>query len=108
MGFSNITVIITALEEELGIKPTLLELQNVLRNSNFLIADGGSQDKTVSIAQNLGATTFIQKGKGKGNAIRQSLKRVDKHSNYVVFYRCGLYLSCFTAKKDDFDIRKKS
>ena len=85
MKFSNTTVIIAALEEETGIKPTLIELQNILKESSILVADGGSKDKTVEIAQTLGATTFIQKGKGKGNAIRQSLERVNINSCYVVF-----------------------
>jgi dolichol-phosphate mannosyltransferase len=78
-------VIIATLEEETGIKPTLIELQRILKDSFFLIADGGSKDKTVAIAQNLGAATFIQKGKGKGNAIRQSLERLNKSISYVAF-----------------------
>jgi dolichol-phosphate mannosyltransferase len=78
-------VIIAALEEEIGIKPTLIELQKILKDSYFLIADGGSRDRTVAIAKNLGALTFVQKGKGKGSAIRQSLHRLNHQICYVVF-----------------------
>jgi dolichol-phosphate mannosyltransferase len=85
LKFSNTTVVIAALEEELGMKPTLIELRDVLKDSCFLIADGGSKDKTVEIAQNLGASTFVQKGKGKGSAIRQSLHLISSSSKYVVF-----------------------
>ena len=85
MKFSNTTVLIAAIEEETGIKPTLIELQKTLKDSKFLVADGGSKDRTVTIAKDLGATTFIQKGTGKGNAIRQGLKRVDAESSYVIF-----------------------
>jgi dolichol-phosphate mannosyltransferase len=85
LKFSNTTVIIATLDEEAGIKPTLIELQKTLKDSKFLVADGGSKDNTVTIAKDLGATTFLQNGTGKGNAIRQSLKRVILKSSFVVF-----------------------
>ncbi|MHA2060681.1 MAG: glycosyltransferase family 2 protein [Candidatus Sifarchaeia archaeon] len=85
LNFSDTTVVIPALEEEMGIKPTLIELREILKDSCFLIADGGSKDNTVAIAQVLGASTFVQKGKGKGSAISQSLKRVNKTNRFVVF-----------------------
>jgi dolichol-phosphate mannosyltransferase len=99
LRFSKTTVVIAALEEEIGIKPTLIELQHILKDSTFLIVDGGSKDKTVSIAQNLGATTFIQRGKGKGSAICQSLKRVNKNSSYVVFTDADYTYPAFKLKK---------
>jgi len=81
---SDIVVAIAALNEEKGIGPTIEEIRFVLNNAYFLVVDGRSVDKTVEIAKNLGADVVFQKKKGKGEAISQSIKKLD-NAKYVVF-----------------------
>ncbi len=82
---STIGVVIATLNEEKGIGPTILELQEVLGNPYVLVVDGRSVDKTVEIAKNLGAEIEIQKGLGKGLAISQGIRRLGSRVEYVVF-----------------------
>ena len=82
--YSDISVIISTLDEELGIKPTICELKEVLSNSRFIVVDGGSKDRTVEIAKDLGADVFIQDGECKGDAIRNGLNKIHCNTRYVV------------------------
>lgn len=81
----NVAVIIAAVNEAEGIGPTLQELTNVLVNPHFLVIDGGSRDRTVRIAKEMGADVLLQNGEGKGNALYQGIKALDFQVNYVVF-----------------------
>lgn len=81
----EVTVIIPALNEEKGIGPTILELQQTLGDLLILVIDGNSTDRTVEIASGMKAGVVMQGGKGKGQAIAQALKYVDSNTRYVVF-----------------------
>ena len=85
MVFPVTVVIIPTLDEELGIEPTISEMKEVLVDSRFVVVDGGSKDRTVEIAKDLGAEVFIQDGEGKGGAIRHALNQLHSNTNYVVF-----------------------
>jgi dolichol-phosphate mannosyltransferase len=80
-----VSVVIATLNEEEGIGPTLMEMQNVLHDSRLIVVDGNSIDKTIEIAKNMGADVLLQEGKGKGNAISQGLRLYGSNSPYVVF-----------------------
>ncbi len=82
---SFVSVVIATLNEEEGIGPTLQEMQSVLHDTNFVVIDGNSVDKTIEIAKNLGADVFLQEGKGKGNAMSQGLRLYGSQSEFVVF-----------------------
>lgn len=82
---SNVAVLIAALNEEDGIGPTLEELKRVLDDPYFLVVDGGSADRTVEIAKEMGADVILQEGKGKGQAIGQGIKYLNSDTRYVVF-----------------------
>jgi len=82
---SDIAVVVAALNEEEGIGPTLLELKRYLTDSHLVVVDGNSIDKTVEIAQNLGADVSLQDGVGKGAAMHQGIKQLHSSSRYVVF-----------------------
>jgi dolichol-phosphate mannosyltransferase len=84
-GSSLVTVILAAFNEEKGICLTLQELGRVLENPRFLVVDGKSLDKTIEVAEKLGADVHIQSGRGKGQAICEALARVEKDTKYVVF-----------------------
>ena len=82
---SSVSVVVAALNEEIGIGPTLEELQRVLANPYMLVVDGNSHDRTLEIAKNMGAEVLLQEGKGKGDAISQGIKRLNPESRYVIF-----------------------
>ena len=77
-------LIVTALNEEHGIGPTLTEFLDNLGASRVLIVDGYSRDRTVEIAKNLGADIAFQDGVGKGNAIAKALENIALNVKYVV------------------------
>ena len=70
---SLISVIIPALNEELGIKKTLLGIpKKVLSDRGYdleiLVIDGNSDDLTRNVAEKLGAKVIIERRKGYGRA----------------------------------------
>jgi dolichol-phosphate mannosyltransferase len=77
-------VIIAALNEELGIGPTIVELSENLHPQHVLVVDGHSSDRTVEIAKVCGADVLVQDGFGKGDAISKALKSADLSVDYVV------------------------
>jgi glycosyltransferase involved in cell wall biosynthesis len=78
-------VVIATLNEEEGIGPTLAELGESLETPRVLVVDGNSTDRTMKIAEEMGAHVLPQKGTGKGDAIAQAIKHVDQDIKYVVF-----------------------
>ncbi len=78
-------VIVATLNEEEGIGPTLAELRDTLEDPMFLVVDGNSTDRTVEIAEEMGAEVLFQEGKGKGDAIAHAIKHFDSDMKYVVF-----------------------
>jgi dolichol-phosphate mannosyltransferase len=81
----SVLVIIAALNEEEGIGPTLAELSKVLIDSQCIVVDGNSVDRTVERAKEFNATVLFQKGLGKGDAIAQAISHVCSNVEYVVF-----------------------
>lgn len=83
-GIEDTLVIVATLNEEVGLGPTLAEVQNSLENPLCLVVDGRSTDRTIKIAQEFGAQTLFQKGLGKGDAIATALKHTkDLNVKYV-------------------------
>src|SRR3972149_3042059 len=82
---SGVSVVVAALNEEIGIGPTLEELQRVLTDSHLVVVDGNSVDRTVEIAKNIGADVLLQEGTGKGDAIFQGIRQLHPSARYVVF-----------------------
>lgn len=96
-NLSNTLVIVAALNEQEGIGPTLAELQEYLGNPYCLVVDGNSTDKTVEIAEAMGAKVIAQKDEGKGNAIATAIQQcqslnlkcaviIDADYTYPAFY----------------------
>ena len=77
-------VIIAALNEEEGIGLTIAELQTYLNNPWILVVDGKSKDRTVEVAENLGAEVLTQDGRGKGDAVAKAITHLESSINYVV------------------------
>jgi dolichol-phosphate mannosyltransferase len=85
VDYSNVLVLIAALNEEEGIGQTLSELKKTLEKPALLVVDGNSTDKTVEIARVMGAEVLVQRGRGKGNAIGQAIMHVNGGVKYVAF-----------------------
>jgi glycosyltransferase involved in cell wall biosynthesis len=83
-GSSQTQLVVAALNEEYGIGLTLKELLDNVPTSRILVVDGHSVDRTVEIAQNLGANIVFQDGIGKGNAIAKALEQIDLDVKYIV------------------------
>jgi len=77
-------VVITALNEEEGIGPTLAELTQYLGSVKIIVVDGKSTDRTVEVAKNIGAEITFQDGVGKGDALAKGISRIDPNVEYVV------------------------
>jgi glycosyltransferase involved in cell wall biosynthesis len=71
----KIAAIVPALNEEKNIANVLKTLfQSIDRFDEVIVVDGGSQDKTAEISQNMGAKVINFPEKGKGNAMLQGVK----------------------------------
>ena len=81
---SRTQVIIAALNEEEGIGLTVAELMDTLDCPRVLVVDGRSTDRTVEVAENLGAAVLLQDGLGKGDAIAKAVAHVDSAVDFVV------------------------
>jgi dolichol-phosphate mannosyltransferase len=78
-----LSVLIAAYNEEEGIVPTIFELKEFLHKPHLVVVDGNSSDRTLELAQDLGAEILLQRGKGKGDAISQGLNHIDKSTNFI-------------------------
>ena len=83
-GSASVQVVITALNEQEGIGPTIAELKDYLPEAKILVVDGNSVDKTALVAKSLGAKIVLQDGRGKGDAFAKALGHIDKDTDYVV------------------------
>ncbi len=81
MAETDVCVMIPTLDEAATIGDVIDEFRE-LGYDNVLVADGGSSDGTREIAEDRGARVFVQSGSGKGQAVREALRRVD--AEYVL------------------------
>lgn len=84
-GDSEVAVLIATLNEEEGLGPTVMEIEQFLDKPYVLVVDGNSTDGTVEIARKLGLDIVFQQGKGKGCAIAQGLDCLQSEPRFVVF-----------------------
>jgi glycosyltransferase involved in cell wall biosynthesis len=80
----KVDVIIAALNEEEGIGPTLEEMLRVICPDHVILVDGHSHDRTVEIAEKMGAQVLFQEGKGKGDALAKAVRQLDSETDYVI------------------------
>ncbi len=72
----DVCIVIPTLNEEASIGEVI---EGFLKQGfhNILVIDGNSVDKTREIAERMGAKVVIQKGKGKGRAIKEAFEIID-------------------------------
>jgi glycosyltransferase involved in cell wall biosynthesis len=73
-----------ALNEELGIGPTIKEIRSYLDDPAFLVIDGNSVDKTVEVAKTFNAEILEQPRMGKGDAIGYGLRYANFKGKYAI------------------------
>jgi cellulose synthase/poly-beta-1,6-N-acetylglucosamine synthase-like glycosyltransferase len=72
---TRVSILIPALNEAENIEVLLNKLAAILPGmAETTVVDGGSTDTTVRVATALGATVMLQKGTGKGDALRQAFE----------------------------------
>ncbi len=77
MNKDDVCIFIPTLNEAKNIKKLIAQFRGQGYN-NILVVDGHSSDGTPEIAHDAGATVIIQQGKGKGQAIKQAFKCIQK------------------------------
>ncbi len=70
------SIVIPTLNEEKAVSKVISDFEKQGFGHIYVI-DGGSTDSTVEFARKAGAKVIFQKGKGKGDALRQALKEVN-------------------------------
>ena len=84
----HLPVIIPALNEEEGIGATIKEIENTFAGTPLdpvcYVVDGTSRDRTIDVAQSLGAHIIRQSGRGKGNALSEAFRALPESTRYVV------------------------
>jgi glycosyltransferase involved in cell wall biosynthesis len=80
----NISIIIPAINEEESIGLVLNDIpKDIVRE--IIVVDNGSNDNTVAVAKNLGATVIIEPLKGYGSACLRGMSVLKKDTDIVVF-----------------------
>lgn len=72
--YLTIRIVIPTLNEEKNLDSLLIKLKD-LGYFDVLVIDGNSTDRTVEVAKRHGTKVILQKGQGKGDAVRQVLNK---------------------------------
>lgn len=78
----DVTFLLPAFNEEPSIGKLITQIKDLYPNSHVIVIDNNSTDRTVQIAENLGAEVISEKKQGKAHAIRKGFTHVD--SSYVI------------------------
>jgi glycosyltransferase involved in cell wall biosynthesis len=81
---AKISVILPALNEEIAIQSTILEIRKFLPDAEIIVIDNGSDDSTAKIAAKMSTTVVFEPRQGKGNAVRRGLATIDPRSEFVL------------------------
>jgi len=81
--YSDLIVILPALNEELAITPTIERIQLACPAAEIVVVDNGSSDNTVLIAESLGAKVILEPQKGKGFAVRKGFLSVGENHKFI-------------------------
>lgn len=81
--YSDLLIILPALNEELAIKPTLEKIQRECPGAMVVVVDNGSTDTTVATAESFNVKVLREPQKGKGFAIRRGFMAIQEHHKYV-------------------------
>lgn len=74
---NRIAVLLPCYNEEVSLGPTIEAFKKNLPEANVFVCDNNSTDRTSEVAKKHGATVFVERLKGKGNAVRRLFDEVD-------------------------------
>ena len=77
----TVSIVVPTKNEEMSIEEVLISLKPY--GDEKVIVDGHSTDRTREIAEKLGVKVLLDNGKGKGDAIRVAIEKLD--SDIIVF-----------------------
>ncbi len=83
IDYSELLIILPALNEELALKPTIEKIKRACSGAEIVVIDNGSTDKTVAVAESMGVKILLEPQKGKGFAIRRGFSSVGVQHKYV-------------------------
>jgi glycosyltransferase involved in cell wall biosynthesis len=81
--YSDLIVILPALNEELAITPTIERIQLACPGAEIVVVDNGSSDNTVQVVESLGIKILQEPQKGKGFAVRKGFLSVGEKHRYI-------------------------
>lgn len=74
VNITNLSLIIPTLNEENGLKKLCIDFQKI-RIKEIIVVDGGSKDKTISIAKKINSQIISQNKRGYGLALRTGFNK---------------------------------
>lgn len=85
--FSDVCIVIPALNEEKSIGATLLDVFSAMPLAKVLVVDNGSTDRTAAMALEHGATVIPETRKGKGYAVTAGvLSALKNQAQWIAFH----------------------
>lgn len=84
----SVSVLLPTLNEEANIGRTISEVRAAVPDAEIVVIDGLSTDRTVEIAESLGARVLLEKRKGKAFAIKTAFREIE--SDYAVMLDADL------------------
>lgn len=76
--------LIPTLNEEEGLKSLLPKIKKSFPDAKIVIIDKDSTDRTIEIAKQHDCRIMRQHGRGKGDAIKEALNRIDKEEDIIL------------------------
>lgn len=83
-NYSDTTVILPALNEEVSIQATIKSVKEFLPFAQVIVVDNGSDDLTAQLAFESGADVVVEKRKGKGLAFRRGIAKLSDNTAIVI------------------------
>jgi glycosyltransferase involved in cell wall biosynthesis len=83
IDYSELLVLLPALNEEQAIGPTIEKIQLACPGARIVLIDNGSTDKTVAIAESHGVDVLFEPQQGKGFAVRRGFLALQENHKYV-------------------------
>ncbi len=81
---AKVSVVIPAINEEAGIDAAVRSAQ-VAGAGEIIVVDGGSEDRTIEIAREAGASKIVRSLPGRGVQLNSGAVLVDSHQEIILF-----------------------